>query len=107
MPLRQRCIDVTRQVSVPGDIGRQAVFQQTGVVGAADPVGKGRGELGTGPVMLESVGNGAETGGHCRAVDHGENRLTETRGEFDGRRLAIVQPHHALDQNQVGVRRRR
>jgi hypothetical protein len=103
---RHGCFGIARQRAVPGDIGRQALFQQFGVVRAADAIGERRVQRGAGPVVLQTEGNGAKAVGHRRTVDHGEDRQAELARQVGGRGRAVVQPHDTFNEDQVGITRR-
>ena len=106
MALGHGRVDVARQVAVPGDVGRQALFQQLGVIRAADAVGEGGVDRRTRPIVLEAVGDRTEAVGHRRAVDHGEDRNAEARRQFGRRRRAVKEAHDAFDEDEIGVARR-
>jgi hypothetical protein len=56
--------------------------------------------------MLEAPGHGAEAAGHGAGIEHQQHRHAEATRQFGGRGFAVVQAHHAFDQDQVGIARR-
>lgn len=56
--------------------------------------------------MPEAVGDGAEAGGHRRAIDDGEDGNAQARCELGSGRRTVVKSHNPFNENQIGVRRR-
>ena len=102
MAFGQRGIDIARQGAGPGDVGRHGGAAQLGVIVAADAVGQHMGDRRAVLVMFESPGDGAEAAGHGRGVDDQQDGQAQYSRQFGGIRFAVVQTHHAFDENQVG-----
>ncbi|MCY1209216.1 hypothetical protein D9M72_208620 [compost metagenome] len=96
-------VRAARQGAVPADPVRQAVADQVAVTLAADAIAE---HAGKGQVRLvggQAHGQGAEGLGHGGAIDHAEHRHAKAARQVSGRGRAVEQPHHALDQDQVGL----
>ncbi len=105
MALGQRGIGIARQMAGPGDIGGQAGPAELGVPVAADAVGERVGDRRAILVMFQPPRHGAEAAGHRAGIDDEQDRQAEAAGECRSRRFGIVKPHHALDEDQVGLPR--
>ena len=99
----QRGVVVAGQGAVPGDGGRQAIAQQRGVTFAADVVGEHAGKRQVRLPGGEAVGDGGESLRHGLGVDHGHDRNAEAPRDVGAGRIAVEQPHHPFDEDQVGV----
>jgi hypothetical protein len=55
--------------------------------------------------VLESPGNGAEAAGHGAGIEYQQHRQAELARKCGGGGFAVVQAHHAFDQDQVGILR--
>jgi len=72
--------------------------------GACDAIGQHAKKFNVGPVMHQSVGDGAESLSHCARVNDCQHRDAEQRRQIGTGRCAIKQPHHSFDEYQVGFR---
>ena len=111
MSLGQRKIGMARNAAQ--ERGRRAmelqrVAQQGHVAGAADPVGDGTGDVETFGGVFVSRHQGPERGGKPARIDDEQHRPAGFRSKSGGRGRAggvdaVVKPHRALAQHEVGV----
>ena len=72
---------------------------------AGHPIGDGTGPAQAGHPGAQAMCQRAEGAGHRRGIDDGQYRQVEDTGQLGRRGLAVVQAHHALDDDQVGIQR--
>ena len=75
------------------------------MVGAGNAVGEHAGERHIGPIGGEAVRERAEGLRHGAGIHHRQYRHAESARQIGARRLAIEQPHHTFDQDEIGLAR--
>jgi len=94
----------TRQPALPV-LRRHTFLQHHRVAHAANLVGENAVKMQTPTEIGEAKGQRAKGLRHGAGVDHREHRQVETLGEIGRRRLAIKEPHHGFNQDQIVVLR--
>ena len=95
----------TRQSPCPNDVLGQGGAAEPGVVIAADAVSDDMGDRCAIAVVFQPPGHGTETTGHGASIHDQQDGQTQAAGQLGRARFAVVQTHHAFDENQVRLRR--
>ena len=106
MTVGQRNCSVAGQPAVIAKFRRQAFGQQLGMTRPGDPISQHPGEGQAGSVMGQPVSHRAEGLRHRVRVDQRQHRDAEQPGEIGAGRSSVKQPHHPLNQNEIGLLRR-
>ena len=108
MPLRQAETGIARQMA-PEVVLHHALAQHAGVAFAAHMVGQHAGPgqrlAGGVGVMAQAVGHSPERIRHRRCAQDAQHRNAQQPRNISRTGLAIMQPHHAFDQDQVRLLR--
>ena len=92
-----------RQRAECGHARRQALDDHARMALAADAVGDHAGEVQPRPVQLQPERDRAEGLRHRAGVDHRQHWQPEPLGQRRARGTAVMQAHHAFDEDQVGL----
>ena len=105
MPLGQRQGCIAHHGTEPLGRVAQAVFEHDGMAGRRYPVGQHAGKTQAFAVMLQAPSQRAKSAGHRAGINHCNDIQAKALRQIGGARLAVKQPHHAFDNDEIGVLR--
>ena len=78
------------------------IGQQLGMARTGDTIGQRAGPAQPGQPGAQPVCQRSKGACHSGGVDHGQHRQIQSPCQFGRRGVAIVQPHHPLDDDEIG-----